>query len=380
MQFLSLVVAAVTLSGFATASPYVITPQTSNFRDFYWPAILSYLETRQTQGLNAAFKAKGREYVGTSLTIRSDTAEQNIIKNSSEFGSITPENAQKWDQTESSRGSFNFGGGDQHVNWATQNGKHLRCHTLVWHSQLPGWVSNGGFNNATLIQIMTNHINSVMGRWKGKCNHWDVVNEGTLGWFSNRTVLSRDILALNEDGTYRSSVFYRVIGEAFIPIAFRIAAAADPSAKLYYNDYNLEYGADSPKTKGAVRILKLVQSWGIKIDGVGFQGHMVSERTGTQETPTPSVAVLEGSLRAFTDLGVDVAYTEIDVRHNSPVNAAKSEVAAAAWGRMTTSCMNVPRCIGYTVWVSQSSSDTVYTRYWPSSGRLWQILMGSRNV
>ena len=84
----------------------------------------------------------------------------------------------KWDQTEPSRNSFNFGGADQVVQVATQNSQQLRCHTLVWHSQLPSWVSNGGFNNATMLQVMTNHINSVAGRYKGKCTHWDVVNEG----------------------------------------------------------------------------------------------------------------------------------------------------------------------------------------------------------
>lgn len=112
--------------------------------------------------------------IGTSLTIRNDNQEQNIIK--SEFGSITPENAMKWDATEPNRGQFSFGGADQVANWATQNGKQMRCHTLVWYSQLPNWVNQIN-NNATLMSVMENHINSVMGRYKGKCTHWDVVNE-----------------------------------------------------------------------------------------------------------------------------------------------------------------------------------------------------------
>lgn len=131
---------------------------------------------RQNTALNSAFVAKGKQYIGTSLTIRSDNTEQNLIK-SAEFGSITPENAMKWDATEPSRGQFSFGGADQVANFATQNKKEMRCHTLVWYSQLPSWVSQIN-NNATLIQVMTNHINTVMGRYKGKCTHWDVVNEG----------------------------------------------------------------------------------------------------------------------------------------------------------------------------------------------------------
>jgi len=120
--------------------------------------------------------SKGKEYFGTSLTVRNDNNEQSITRG--EFGSVTPENAQKWDQTEPNRGQFNWGGADQHMNWAQQNGKQVRCHTLVWHSQLPGWVSNSGFNNQTLIQVMNNHITQVMNRYRGRCTHWDVVNEG----------------------------------------------------------------------------------------------------------------------------------------------------------------------------------------------------------
>jgi endo-1,4-beta-xylanase len=129
-----------------------------------------------------------------------------------------------------------------------------------------------------------------------------------------------------------------------------MAAAADPTAKLYYNDYNLEYG--DAKHKGALRIVKLVQSWGVKIDGVGLQGHLTSESTGTQKTPTPSVAVLTKTLQDYADLGVDVAYTELDIRSNTPSNSEKLTVAAAAWGRVAQSCINVSRCVGITLWVS----------------------------
>jgi endo-1,4-beta-xylanase len=134
------------------------------------------LDPRQAATLNAAMVARGRSYIGTSLTIRNDNSESNIIK--SEFGSITPENAMKWDATEPNRGQFSFGGADQVANFATQNGKQMRCHTLVWYSQLPGWVNQIN-NNATLMSVMENHIKTVMGRYKGKCTHWDVVNEGT---------------------------------------------------------------------------------------------------------------------------------------------------------------------------------------------------------
>jgi endo-1,4-beta-xylanase len=159
-----------------------------------------------------------------------------------------------------------------------------------------------------------------------------------------------ELPALNEDGTYRDSVFLRVIGEAYIPIAFRMALAADPKTKLYYNDYNLEYG--SAKAKGAIRITKLIQSYGLRIDGVGLQAHMTSESTPTQNTPTPSRAQLAAVLKSFTDLNVDVAYTELDIRMNTPANAQKLKTNAEAYARMVGSCMDVKRCVGITVWVS----------------------------
>lgn len=129
-----------------------------------------------------------------------------------------------------------------------------------------------------------------------------------------------------------------------------MAAAADPNAKLYYNDYNLEYG--TAKHAGALRIVKLVQSWGVKIDGVGLQGHLVSEPTNTASSVTPSVQVLTKVLQDYADLNVDVAYTELDIRSKNPSSSQKLSDAAAAWARVAQSCMNVQRCVGMTIWVS----------------------------
>ncbi|QPC65619.1 hypothetical protein HYE67_007850 [Fusarium culmorum] len=311
------------------------------------------LESRQTSGLDAAMKAAGKKYFGTALTVRNDAGETNVLNTKGQFGSITPENAMKWEAIQPNRGQFNWGPADQHANAATQRGMELRCHTLVWHSQLPSWVANGNWNNQTLQQVMKDHINAVMGRYKGKCTHWDVVNE-----------------ALNEDGTYRDSVFYRVIGEAFIPIAFRMALAADPTTKLYYNDYNLEYGG--AKTAGAIRITKLIQSYGLRIDGVGLQAHMTSESTPTQSTVTPSRANLASVLNSFTKLNVDVAYTELDIRMNTPANQQKLQANAAAYARMVGSCMDVKRCVGVTVWgISDKYSWVPGTFPGEGSALLW---------
>lgn len=135
-------------------------------------------------------------------------------------------------------------------------------------------------------------------------------------------------------------------------MAFRLAAKADPNAKLWYNDYNLEY--NNAKTAGAARIVKLVQSYGVKIDGVGLQGHLVVEPTPTQPTITPTRETLEKALRQFTDLGVFVEYTEVDIRMKTPATPEKLEAQSKAYQRVVESCMAVQKCIGITLWVRNS--------------------------
>jgi len=146
-----------------------------------------------------------------------------ILTNTSEFGQLVPSNGQKWFATEPEQGVFNFTYGDVVINLARKNKQLLRCHTLVWHSQLAPWVEAGNWTKESLTKVMINHITHVMTHYKGKCYAWDVLNE-----------------ALNDDGTYRDTIFLRVIGPEYIRIAFATAAKVDPSAKLYYNDYNLE--------------------------------------------------------------------------------------------------------------------------------------------
>lgn len=238
----------------------------------------------------------------------------------------------KWEVTEPGRNNFTFDDADRYIKYSKDYKIQIHCHNLVWHSQLPPWVTAGKFDNATLIGIMENHIKNLAGRYKNDCTRWDVVNE-----------------ALNENGTYRSSVWYDTIGEAFLPIAFRFAKKyAGDKTKLFYNDYNLEYNAD--KTAGAVRIVKLIQSYGVEIDGVGYQAHLASETTPTAPGAAPDQATLEAALRATADLGVDVVYTELDLRMNTPATAEKLAVQAAAYNRVAKSCLAVKRCIGITVW------------------------------
>ncbi|MEU0179445.1 non-reducing end alpha-L-arabinofuranosidase family hydrolase [Streptomyces massasporeus] len=238
-----------------------------------------------------------------------------------EFNSVTPENEMKWDATERSRGSFTFGPADQIVNRALGRGQRVRGHTLVWHSQLPGWV--GGIGDAgTLRSVMNNHITTLMSRYRGKIHSWDVVNEA---------------FADGGSGQLRSSVFRNVLGTGFIEEAFRAARSADPSAKLCYNDYNIENWSDA-KTQGVYRLVRDFKARGVPIDCVGFQAHF-----GTGGPP----GSFQTTLANFAALGVDVQITELDI----------AQAPATAYGNSVRACMNVARCTGITVWGIRDSDS-----------------------
>ncbi|TEB31724.1 glycosyl hydrolase family 10 protein [Coprinellus micaceus] len=292
--------------------------------------------------LDAKLKAKGRAYYGNILDTNTvNTAQVTNILNS-EFGAITAENAMKWDATEPNRGQFNFGNADQVANWATSRGKLLRGHTLVWHSQLPGWVSGINDRN-TLTQVIQNHINQLAGRYKGKVYAWDVVNE-----------------VFEDNGQFRNSVFYRVLGEEFIDIAFRAARAVDPAAKLYINDYNLDYAG--PKINATLALVERLRSRGTPIDGIGSQAHLI----------VGNLAGFEEQLVRLGQTGLDVAITELDIRIAKPVDSNKLAQQQRDYELVTRACLNVPKCVGITIWgVSDRNSwvDSTFPSY--DSPLLW---------
>ncbi|KAL2869790.1 putative endo-1,4-beta-xylanase [Aspergillus lucknowensis] len=277
-------------------------------------------------GLNEAATAIGLEYFGTATDNPELTDVPYVaqLNNTADFGQITVGNSQKWDATEPTQNTFSFADGDAVVSLAEGNDQLVRCHTLVWYNQLPNWVTSGNWTNATLTAVMENHITKVVSHYKGRCHHWDVVNE-----------------ALNEDGTYRDNIFLSTIGPSYIPLAFSFAAAADPDAKLYYNDYNLEYGGD--KATAALDIVAAVQDAGAKIDGVGFQAHF---EVGT----VPDSASLATILTSFTDLGVEVAITEADIRIELPATEEALVQQAEDFGALAEACVGVEGCVGFTIW------------------------------
>ncbi|PKS07715.1 hypothetical protein jhhlp_006323 [Lomentospora prolificans] len=295
--------------------------------------------------LNELAKAAGLLYFGTAVDNPglNNQRYMSIARDIKEFGQVTPANGQKWDSTERSQGQFSYGNGDAVTSVARQAGQLLRCHTLVWHSQLPSWgewilknserprqstntsVVNNGFSRSQMESVIRTHIQNVAGHYKGQCYAWDVVNE-----------------ALEENGQYRQSPMYRAMGADFIPFAFKVAAEVDPGAKLYYNDYNIEH--PGAKATAALDIVRNIKAQGARIDGVGGQGHWIVGQT-------PSKQDLMSVLASYAALVDEVAYTEIDIRHSSvPASQSAREQQARDYVTVVDACLQTPKCIGITIW------------------------------
>jgi len=157
-----------------------------------------------------------------------------------QFNSITPENALKWQSVHPKPNQYNFEAADRYVAFGEKNHMTIIGHTLVWHNQTPRWVfqddSGKDVSKEKLLERMRDHITTVVGRYKGRIKGWDVVNE-----------------AIIDDGSFNQSKWLKIIGEEFIAKAFQFAHEADPQAELYYNDFSME---NIPKRMGAIALIK----------------------------------------------------------------------------------------------------------------------------
>jgi len=242
-------------------------------------------------------------YVGAALNL-AQIMERNPAANKvieQQFNSIVAENCMKSMFMQPREGEFYFKDADQFVAYGEKHNMHIVGHTLIWHSQAPRWFfsdeKGSDVSREVLIERMRNHIHTIVSRYKGRIHGWDVVNEAIL-----------------DNGEYRKSKFYEIIGEDFIPLAFQFAHEADPEAELYYNDYSTAIPA---KRAGIVRLAKKLQEAGIKIDGLGMQEHHGLTHASLEET--------EKTILDFADLGVKVMVTEMDI---SVLPHAKRHVGA----------------------------------------------------
>ncbi|MFF1682957.1 endo-1,4-beta-xylanase [Streptomyces sp. NPDC058256] len=252
--------------------------------------------------------------------LTSDSAYTTVLDR--EFNSVTAENAMKWDALEPSRGGYNWAAADRLVAHAAAHNQGVRGHTLAWYSQLPSWLKNGNFSAAELNTILKKHIDTTLGRYKGKVYAWDVVNE-----------------TFNEDGSMRSSLWQDKLGTGYIANALRWAHAADPAAKLYINDYNIE--ADNAKSDALYALAKQLLAEGVPLNGIGFQSHFVVGQV-------PST--MKANLKRFSDLGLEVSVTELDIRIPLPASAAELAQQSADYKLASENCLGVARCAGVTVW------------------------------
>ena len=235
----------------------------------------------------------------------------------SQFNCITPENVLKWGPIHPEPDRYDFEPADRYVEFGEKNHLTIIGHTLVWHSQTPRWVFQDAdgklLEREALLARMSNHIHTVVGRYKGRIKGWDVVNE-----------------ALQDSGSMRQSQWFKIIGEDYIAKTFEFAHAADPGAELYYNDYSLEQEA---KRKGCIELVKKLQAQGVKIAGIGTQHH--------NKLGSPSVEQVEKTIVEFSKLGVKVMITELDVdvvlatQRNTSADVA--DVARATGGANTYS-------------------------------------------
>jgi len=234
---------------------------------------------------------RGVFYIGAAINAAQSTGAdaRGAALAAAQFSSITPENELKWERIHPKPDTYSFDLADKYVEFGEKNHMFIVGHNLVWHAQVPDWVfedeKGKPVTRDALLKRLHDHIFTVVGRYKGRIQSWDVVNE-----------------ALNEDGTLRQSKWLKIIGEDYIAKAFQWAHEADPQAQLNYNDYNIQNEA---KRNGAIALVKKLQAQGIPISAVGIQDH--------DGLDWPSAELEDATITAFAKLGVKVAITELDI-------------------------------------------------------------------
>ena len=265
-----------------------------------------------------------------------------------QYSSVTAENVMKWEALNPAPGVYDWAAAEELIANAEANGQVVRGHTLVWHNQLPTWLTTGDYSAEELRTILENHVRKVAGHFAGRIQQWDVVNE-----------------IFNDDaaGSFRETIWYQAYedlglpGEQYVADVFRWAHQADPQALLFYNDYNLEF--TGPKSNAAYAFVQKLLAAGVPIHGVGFQGHLDTQY---------GFPDLQNNLERFAELGLQVALTEVDVRTfvtkkpngtytNTPADPAEGAEQVDYWVRTLEACLAVEACKSYTVWgVSDANS------------------------
>ncbi|RYL98454.1 endo-1,4-beta-xylanase [Sporolactobacillus sp. THM7-7] len=244
-----------------------------------------------------------------------------------EVNMVTAENEMKFDVIHPEKYRYDFSKADKIVDFALKNRQKVRGHTLVWFHRIPEWLKKGRFSRDEMKLILKNHIQTVVGRYRGQVYAWDVVNE-----------------ALNEDGSLRDSIWLRTIGPEYIPLAFKWAHEADPNALLFYNDYGIE--GMNPKSNALYERLKQYKMNHVPIDGVGYQMHSWINRAIDFHDLKKSIDRLGG-------LGLQVQVTELDIGTAEPVQSsqsAKAKKQADYYAGALRTCLSSKACTAFVMW------------------------------
>ncbi len=253
-----------------------------------------------------------------------------------DFNMVEPEDALKWEVVHPERQSFNFLPGDQIVDFASRHGMKVRGHTLVWHRQMPTWLTEGKFTSSELAEILEQHIKTVAGHYRGKIFAWDVINEAydELQPGRLRSTIWRDQPGIGLVGS----------GSSYIERCFRWAHEADPQALLFYNEAGAE--TMNPKSDAIYAMVRDFRQRGVPIDGVGFQMHIAKLHA--------DVASISANIHRFTALGVQVHITEMDVAlpvdPNGNPRPEDLQRQADIYREIATACLSHPGCTAIQTW------------------------------
>jgi endo-1,4-beta-xylanase len=246
---------------------------------------------QQDAGIGLKDALEGKFYIGSAVNpfqvSGRDEASLKIIEQ--HFNTVTAENCMKSGMIQPREGEFNFDRADQFIEFAGDHGYYTVGHCLIWHSQAPRWFFSDENGNdvarEVMIERMRTHISTVVGRYKGKVDCWDVVNE-----------------AFEDDGSWRNNKFYQIVGEEYVELAFRFAHEADPDAGLIYNDYSMFHKG---RREAVIKLVNDLKAKGIRVDGIGMQAHYGMD--------FPELEEFEKSIVAFASTGADVHITEMDI-------------------------------------------------------------------
>ena len=246
----------------------------------------------------------------------------------SEFNSVTPENQLKWEYVHPQRDEYAFEAADDIVDFAEENGMDVRGHTLMWHNQNPTWLEEGDFTPDELREILREHISTVVGRYAGRIQQWDVANE-----------------IIDDSGNLRTqeNIWLRELGPEIVADAFRWAHEADPDALLFLNDFNAE--TVNAKTNAYLALAEDLLAQGVPVHGFGAQAHLSLE----YGAPGDSVRTV---LQSFADLGLATAITELDVRMELDGEPTPEQLTQQAehYRDVIEGCLAVEGCGSITVW------------------------------